>query len=140
MSRLVLFTAPDLLTASRIEETARAAGIEARAVAGESLPAACRERPPDLVVIDLTAPGDPPGWIRAIKLDPATAAVPVLGFYPHVRDELRRSAMAAGADRVLPRSAFVSRMAAWLAGTGPPGATLPGRSEPPSTLEADDQP
>ena len=140
MSRLVLFTAPDLLTAARIEETARAAGIEARTVAGDALAAACRERAPDLVVIDLTAPGDPPGWIRAIKSDPATAVAPVLGFYPHVRDELRRSAVAAGADRVLPRSAFVSRMPAWLAGTGPPGATLPGRSDPPSSLETDEHP
>jgi len=127
-----MVAAPDLLFGARIAETARAAGIETLPIAAADLPAACRERAPDLVVIDLAAPGDPARWIRALKSDAATAAIPVLGFYPHVRGDLRAAAEAAGADRILPRSAFVARLAALLAGAeGPPaadGATLRGRT------------
>jgi DNA-binding NarL/FixJ family response regulator len=36
-------------------------------------------------------------------------APPTLAFYSHVEDELRRQALAAGATKVVPRSAFVKR-------------------------------
>ncbi len=35
----------------------------------------------------------------------------VLAFYPHVRDELRRTAEGAGCDLVIPRSRFLTQTA-----------------------------
>jgi hypothetical protein len=42
--------------------------------------------------------------------------VPVTGFFSHVDHATRDAALAAGVDEVLPRSAFVSRLPALLAG------------------------
>ena len=106
---------PDLLFLTRIAETARAAGIELIPVAAGAAAARCAAEPPDLIVLDLTGPGALP-LAAALRADPRTAAVPVVGFYPHVDQELRERAVAAGIERVLPRSAFVRSLAAILAG------------------------
>ena len=72
------------------------------------------------MILDLQAPGDPLALTRALKSDPATRGIPVVGFYPHVEGALREAALAAGVDQELPRSAFTVRLAALLAGTGGP--------------------
>jgi hypothetical protein len=57
----------------------------------------------DLVVVDLARPGALEA-VAAVTLD-----VPLVGFGPHVDDELLAAATAAGCDRVLPRSRFFTR-------------------------------
>jgi hypothetical protein len=52
--------------------------------------------------------------------DPALAAVPLVGFFSHVQTELRERALAAGFDRVLPRSAFVQQLPQILQGDKEP--------------------
>ena len=116
--RRVVAVVPDLLFLTRIAGTARAAGIELIPVAaGDAAAARCAAEPPDLIVLDLTGPGALP-LAAALRDDPRTAAVPVVGFYPHVDQELRERAVAAGVGRALPRSAFVRGLAAILSGTG----------------------
>lgn len=115
--RRVLIVVPDLFFATRIAATAKTLGVEFAHV----LPAAalehCAEIRPDLVLIDLQAAGDPVALGRALKQDPRTASIPLLGFYSHVEVELREAALAAGIDQVLPRSAFTARLAELLAGS-----------------------
>jgi hypothetical protein len=45
-----------------------------------------------------------------------------VGFYPHVDQETRRAAEAAGVDDVLPRSTFTARLAELIAGGSSPGS------------------
>lgn len=116
MTRRVLVAVEDLFFLTRIQTTAQHAGIAIEACRADELPARCASAPPDLVVLDLHAPGDPLERARELKRSPATASIPIVAFYSHVEAALRERAIAAGIDRVLPRSAFTSRLAEWLAG------------------------
>ncbi|MBA2522872.1 MAG: hypothetical protein H0V25_06025 [Solirubrobacterales bacterium] len=87
----VLALVTDLMLASRVEGSLRAAGHEVT-VRSEAGPEAADA---DLIVADLEA------------VDPeAVAAIgpPTLGFYSHVDVETRRRATEAGFDVVVPRS------------------------------------
>jgi CheY-like chemotaxis protein len=113
----VIAVVPDLFFAAKITAVAKAAGVEVRFVSlPEALPR-CRDDAPDLVLLDLHAPGDVPALVRALRADPATRPLAVVGFYSHVESATRAAALEAGVDRALPRSAFVSRLPALLAGT-----------------------
>ena len=116
MSRRVVAVVPNLFFATRIAETATQLGIVLETVAALGAVAAAADPIADLVVIDLAAEGDPLAVVRALKAAPATRAVPIVGFYPHVDAALRDAALAAGVDQMLPRSAFSARLASVLAG------------------------
>lgn len=120
-TRRVLVVVTDLFFGTRIAETARGLGIEARATRPERALETARALAPALAIVDLTAAGDPAAAIAALRGDPATAALPVVAFYPHVATALRDRAVAAGATQVMPRSAFNARLAALLR-EGPVGA------------------
>lgn len=124
-TRRVVMAVPDLFFATRIATTATHLGVPLEQTTANRLVAACRARPPDLVIVDLHGPGDPVGAIRALRGDPATRGVRVVGFHSHVDDSLRAAALAAGADAVLARSAFTRRLAALLGGDAPEGVTPP---------------
>ena len=86
----VLAIVPDLMLASRVEESLRTAGHDVSIVA--SLPDSVGA---DVLVCDLDA------------VDPDEAAganVPTLGFYSHVDVETKQRAEAAGLDLAIPRS------------------------------------
>lgn len=114
--RRVLAIVPDLFFATRIAETSKRLGVDLITATAERALEVCRTDPPDLVIVDLAAAGVPADLVREIKLDPALAASQVVAFYPHVEVELRRRALAAGVDQVLPRSVFTARLAALLSG------------------------
>lgn len=104
----VIAWAADLMSGARIRGAARAAGVEVTLVRGaDDLVAAVAASSPRLVIVDLEARGDPVSAIARLKGDAATAAVPVLAFAPHVREDAIAAARAAGADRVLARGAFI---------------------------------
>jgi len=86
----VLAIVPDLMLASRVEESLRSAGHDVSVVA--SLPDSAET---DLLVCDLDA-------VEAGEI--ARAGAPVLGFYSHVDVETKQAAEAAGVDLVVPRS------------------------------------
>jgi hypothetical protein len=81
---------PDLMLASRVQESLRAAGHEVLAVAS---PAAAVDA--DAIVCDLDA-------IDAAEV--VAAGLPALGFYSHVDVETKRRAEEAGLGLVVPRS------------------------------------
>lgn len=70
-----------------------------------------------LVLFDLNASKtDPLATIAALKGDPDLSRIRVLGFASHVHVDLIRAARQAGADDVLPRSAFAANLAEILGG------------------------
>ena len=61
-----------------------------------------RAEQPDAILMDMSLPGLD-GWsaTRALKDDPATAAIPVIALTAHVSERHRGEAMAAGCDAYL---------------------------------------
>lgn len=110
---MVLVAVDDLLFSSKIRTVAKQAGVDltfARTPA-DILERARAERPA-LVIFDLDcAKADPVSTIAALKADPALADLRTLAFASHVHTALIGAAREAGADQVLPRSAFAGNLA-----------------------------
>lgn len=71
---------------------------------------------PVLVVIDLTCQAmQPLSLLAQLREHPEFCKVPTLGFLPHVLEDLKRQALEAGCQRVVPRSVFSSRAGALIA-------------------------
>ena len=94
MTRTVVALVTDLMDRSRLQATT---DVVVRFVDPAGLAAATDA---DLVVVDLARPGH----LDALAARPP--GVEVVGFGPHVDEELLARAAAAGCDRVLPRSRF----------------------------------
>jgi DNA-binding NarL/FixJ family response regulator len=74
--------------------------------------AQARALKPSLVIIDLnSAKADPVATIAALKSDAELAGIRAIGFASHVHADLIAAARKAGADQVLPRSAFAGNLA-----------------------------
>lgn len=99
------------MTGTRIAATLEAEGyavflaatvVELRDALGEGA---------DAVLVPFAARGgDGLAAICALRDDPATAALPVIAFGPHVDTAGQEAARAAGATRVVPNSLFFTRM------------------------------
>ncbi len=60
-----------------------------------------------LILVDLhNQKLDAVALAEELKSDEVLAGIPLVGFFSHVEVELQRNAVAAGYDRVLPRSVF----------------------------------
>lgn len=105
----------DLMFGSKIRGAAEHAGVDVTFVrSAVALTEAAAGAA--MVVLDLeTRWLEADAAIRGLKADPATAAVPVVAFAPHVRTDVLATAHEAGADRVLARSAFVRELPELLA-------------------------
>lgn len=106
--RLVFAVVPDLFFATRIAATALAAGVTLEMVQPQNAVARVSGGRPDMVVVDLHAKD---GVTLVMELKAAAQEIPIVGFHSHVDTEIRRQALAAGADAVLPRSRFNARLA-----------------------------
>lgn len=127
MATDVLIAVPDLLFRSKLRDAAQNAGAVASSASnpGAVLERA-RETRPDVVVVDL---GDerlePFDLIRNLKAEPSLSATRIVGFFSHVRIDIRDAAKAAGCDVILPRSVVVSALAGILAGEATDGQDEP---------------
>ena len=93
----------------QISDMARRAGYTVRYVRQTSDALAQAAEQPDLVLVDLNIAGlDTVDLIRQLKA--ARPAQSVAAYVSHVQVELRRAAAEAGADPVLPRSAFATKL------------------------------
>lgn len=114
----VIAVVDDLFFASKIRGTAEQVGTRVQFV--RSIPAAiekARDEAPNLIIADLNANCcDTIELARALKSDDSLTGVPLLGFFSHIQTELQQAAIAAGYDRVMPRSAFTKNLADILAG------------------------
>jgi DNA-binding NarL/FixJ family response regulator len=110
---MVLVAVDDLLFSSKIRATAKQAGVELTfARTPQEILEQARARKPALVIFDLNSgKADPINTLSALKADPELADIRTLGFASHVHTDLIAAARKAGADYVLPRSAFAGNLA-----------------------------
>ena len=110
---MVLVAVDDLLFSSKIRATAKQAGIELIfARTPQEILEQARTIRPSLAIFDLnSAKNDAISTIEAMKREPALAGIRTLGFASHVHTALIAAARQAGADQVLPRSAFAGNLA-----------------------------
>jgi len=101
----VVAVVDDMFFKSKIRAVAEAVGVEISFPrTKESLIEKAREA--DLVIVDLQSQRFDP---LSLPLD--LGAKRLLGFFSHVEVELQRSALAAGYDKVIPRSVFTRDLA-----------------------------
>ena len=99
----LLILVRDLLFQSRITAAAKAANYPYEVVRD---PTMLGERPARLVIADLNQPG----MIPALGAWIASTAGQAVGFVSHVDTETISQARAAGIQKILPRSAFVTQL------------------------------
>ena len=108
---MILAVMSDLFFSVRINDAAKKRGTSAAFVKDAELALEKAKSNPPLIIVDLnTTTLDAVALIRAIKADPQTAAIPVVGFLSHIQTQLRRDAEEAGCDTVLARSAFAQNV------------------------------
>ena len=104
---MILAVMDDLIFGVKIQEAARRAGQPLEFVATADLALTKAVRPDTRVILDLNLRGvDTVDLIRRLK----AAGVPVVAYVAHVQVDLRRAAEEAGADQVLARSSFVTKI------------------------------
>ena len=101
MSRVVIAVVDDMFFASKIRAVAEAIGVE---ISFPRTKEALIEKAQEarLILVDLHNQKMDP-----VELAKEVSGIKLIGFFSHVHTELQRSALAAGYDQVLPRSAFV---------------------------------
>ncbi len=107
---------PDLFFMSRIGAVASQLGVVVEELRPNRAITACRNEPPDLLLVDLHGDGDPLEVVRVLKANDETRGIRIIGFHSHVDLELRERARRAGTDEVMPRSAFSTRLPEILGG------------------------
>jgi CheY-like chemotaxis protein len=101
----------DLFFLARIRETAKAIGVTVLTADPKRGVRSIAEAQPQAVYLDLSSRALPAvEWIRALKADPATSPILIVGFVSHVQADQISAARAAGCDLVLARSAFSQQL------------------------------
>jgi CheY-like chemotaxis protein len=107
---MVVALVADLFFGARIRETAKQLGLPCELVRD---PAKLVERAAGarVVIVDMSLRGgDPAAAVRALKADPRTAGVPVVGYLFDAQEALIHAARAAGCDRVLSRGGLTQKL------------------------------
>lgn len=113
MNRKILVLVDDLFWRTKIEHAVKSA---------QAAPAVFLTDPDELVktaetnqtaavIVDLSMRKPPFDAIAALKKKAKTKDIPIVGYFEHVRKDLKEKADAAGCDEVLPRSTFSQRLA-----------------------------
>jgi CheY-like chemotaxis protein len=106
----------DVFFSARIRETARQLGVPC-VIVRDPAALATHAAVATLVVVDMETAGvDTAGAVRALKADPATRAVPVVGYLFDTHDALIAAARAAGCDQVLSRGGLTRKLPDLIAG------------------------
>jgi len=108
MSSVIIAIVDDMFFKSKIRAVAEAVGTEISFPRNkDALFQKAREAKPRLIIVDLHNQKIEPATLATeLKSDEELRAIPLLGFFSHVETELQRNALAAGFDRVIPRSVF----------------------------------
>ena len=108
--QMVLAAVDDLLFRSKIRATAKLVGVDVTfAQTPDDVLSQARALRPSLAIFDLNSGKTDP--VRVIGLLKAESPVRTIAFASHVHLDLIDAAKDAGADEVLPRSAFAARLA-----------------------------
>src|SRR5271157_3533241 len=111
MAATVVALVEDLFFLAKIQETAKALGATVVTADTRRGLAAIVEAQPQAIFLDLNSRGLPAvDWIRALKADPATHPIRIVGFVSHAQEQLISAARNAGCDSVMARSAFTQQL------------------------------
>lgn len=111
MTGPILAVVDDLIFLSKIQQTARQVGVPVEVLEPAMVEGRMSELGAKSIIIDLNhRSGRAVEVARAIKSNPVTRGVQVVGFLSHVQTELAAAAREAGCDMVLARSAFVQQL------------------------------
>ena len=103
----ILALVEDLFFLAKIQQTAKVIGVAVEPTDPDRFAERIAAGGVGAVILDLNdRRGRALEAARRLKSDPATAAVPVIGFLSHVQTDLATAAKAAGCDLVLARSGF----------------------------------
>ncbi len=118
MSRNVVAVVDDLFFASKIRGTAEALGVAVSFPRhADGVREVIRQSPPALIICDLNSEKlDLVSLAKALKENPDTRNIPLIGFLSHVQTDLQHAAQEAGFDQVMPRSLFTKNLASILSG------------------------
>ena len=107
---MVVALVADLFFGARIRETAKQLGVACELVRDPTLLVE-RAVGARLIIADMSLrAGDPIAAVRALKADPRTSAIPLVGYLFDAQDELIRSAREAGCDKVLSRGGLTQKL------------------------------
>jgi len=101
----VLVVVANLFFATHIAAVAKSIGVAVEIARPEQATERCRATRPALVLVDLETDPDIVRLITELKAEVAGSGGRVVGFYPHVRNDLREAGVGAGLDQAIPRSA-----------------------------------
>ncbi|MCL5005840.1 MAG: hypothetical protein M1404_04845 [Acidobacteria bacterium] len=107
MANKIVAVVEDLFFLAKIQQTAQQLSVTVESVPPDALASSLSRGGVSAVLLDLNhRSGAAIDVLQAVKRDPNTRSIPVLGFLSHVQGELAQAARAAGCDMVLARSAF----------------------------------
>lgn len=111
MTGPILTVVDDLIFLSKIQQTAQQVGVPVKVVEPGKVAECITEFLVHSVILDLNhRSGTAVAVARAIKANPLTSHVQVVGFLSHVQTDLSAEARAAGCDVVMARSAFSQQL------------------------------
>lgn len=114
----------DLFFSVKINDGAKALGTTAEFVKDKAFALERARLQPPLIIVDLNCDAaEPLELIRALKSNPETAQIPMIGFVSHVQTQTRQKAGEAGCDIVVARSAFAQNLPQMLRAAVPSGPT-----------------
>lgn len=98
----------DIFFSSKIREAAKQANVNLEILKNtEGIIEALSSTQPKLIIVDLNSKKlSPLALIREIKSNSDLQAVHILGYLPHVEEDLKKEALLTGCDVVMPRSRF----------------------------------
>lgn len=110
-NRRILALVGDLMFTVKITEAAKRNGMQVEYVKTDEEFLEKAKLKPRLVIMDLNIhTAQPVDLILAVKGDPATRQISILGYVSHIQGDLKLKAQEAGADLVLARSAFTQNL------------------------------
>jgi PleD family two-component response regulator len=105
--KIVLAAVADLFFSVKLADAAKRAGMALEFVKEPEVILEKAARKPSLIIFDLNFEGVTPlSVITALKGNPETKGISLIGYVSHVQGELKQRAQEAGCDMVLARSAF----------------------------------
>ena len=111
MTGPILIVVDDLIFLSKIQQTAQQVGVPIKIVEPSKVVECAAEFLSRSVILDLNhQSGSSVQVARAVKTNPATQHVQVVGFLSHVQTDLAEKAREAGCDMVMARSAFSQQL------------------------------
>ena len=106
-TKKVLAVLSDLMFTVKIQEAAKRAGLEVVFVKLRENALAQAKLDPSVIIIDLNGTSvDALELISALKADPETSQIELIGYVSHVQVDLKQAAQERGCDTVVARSAF----------------------------------